>query len=106
MQKSAQLRAIYAELRSAGVEAPASDLLKIANFILLTFSSVDSLDPEELNFEGRPFFGLPLDKAMDDGGWRILEFEARRLGIGLEELPPEANALFIQRLRKAMGPEW
>ena len=107
VQKSARIRAIFAELRAAGVEAPARDLLRIANYILQTFGGEI---PEDASLrdpspDTRQFFTLPVDEAMKDGGWQILEFEARRQQT-LEEMTPEARTTFINRIRKALGSEW
>lgn len=106
MQKSVRLRAIFAELRLAGVEASARDMLRIANYILQTFGA----DGEEIELSDEPidtrrFLALPLDEAMEDGGWKILEFEARRK-IEDDDLTPETQTFFVHRMRKILGPSW
>jgi hypothetical protein len=106
VQKSLRLRAIFAELREAGVEASARDLLRIANYILQTFAANgEEIDLSDTPMDPRAFFALPLDKAMEDGGWRVLEFEARRHA-EVQEMSPEARTLFVHCIRKALGPEW
>lgn len=107
MQKSARIRAIFAELRAAGVDAPARDLLRIANYILQSFGGEVPDDPSlrEPPTDTRQFFALPVDEAMKDGGWQVLEFEAKRQ-LTFEDMTPEARTTFINRIRKALGAEW
>lgn len=106
MQKSIRLRAIFAELRAAGVDAPARDLIRIANYILLTFSA-DAVDDdlESRPVDPRSLLALPIDQAMNDGGWRVLEFETRRQ-VEQDEPSPEARSLFLHCIRKVLGAEW
>lgn len=77
MRKPKRIRMIYAELREVlGPSVPASDLLKVANVILRAYNT----DVSDSDGFGRPGFNrsivsLPLDEAIADGGWRVLEFE-------------------------------
>tara|TARA_R110000868_G_scaffold33659_2_gene122019 strand:- start:2466 stop:2813 length:348 start_codon:yes stop_codon:yes gene_type:complete len=106
MQKPALLRAIYAELRSElGSEAAAGDVLRLAHAILLFLT-----DDEDLTGFGQPppsrsFVSMPVDEAMSDGGWRVLEFE-----LGYQASIDNVGARDFNVLRslieKYLGPEW
>jgi len=108
MRRTATLRVIYSELRSIpGIEAPAGDLLRLAQLIL---DSHDPVSDEGLDVYGRPresrtFFSLPIDEAMKDGGWRILDFEAHRNFVidDLDFCDSEALRIGIERI---LGPQW
>lgn len=77
MRKSDQLVAIYEELKHAvGQTVPAGDLIRLANIILKSYS----FEPPENNSltpysESRGLHSLPVDDAMNDGGWRVMFFE-------------------------------
>lgn len=106
MRKVDKLREIYAELRAAGLEAPASDLIKLASIILHAYGSDDyEIDAFGVPREGRSLIRMPLDQAMGDGGWRVLEFEARR-GRCIDDIEVEELAALRQTARKVFGPQW
>jgi hypothetical protein len=83
---SAAIREIFAELRrTLGSSVSAKELLNFA-FIATNFfnqQSSDKVDFDDLSFEsknnhhthGKIFEEWPIDLAMRDGGWRILEYE-------------------------------
>ena len=106
MQKPALLRAIYAELRNGlGPDVPGSDLIKLANVILRAYTH----DEEQLDYgtpaPNRSFASLPVDEAMRDGGWRVLEFESMRAFL-IENLETEALTALRPLIEKFLGPEW
>jgi hypothetical protein len=83
---SAAIREIFAELRrTLGSTVSAKELLNFA-FIATNFfnqQSSDEVDFEDLDFESKKtpqpnskiFEEWPIDLAMRDGGWQILEYE-------------------------------
>jgi len=79
MNRPAKLRAIYKELRNVlGAATPAIELLKLANAILQTYTDTDLETFEDRRGAGGvPIFARAVDHAMSDGGWQILDFEAR-----------------------------
>jgi hypothetical protein len=110
MRKPALVRAIYAELRHMlGEEHAAVDVLKMAD--LLVSSYVDPPD-ELLEYgvaqEGRPFVTLPVDEAMNDGGWRILAFENKRRLLSRELDDPNSREMMqiARALNHYLGCDW
>jgi hypothetical protein len=73
MNRSAKVRAVYAELSDvAGPSIADVDLLTLATN-LVEVSSVDYISPAANDREyGTPFDLWSLDSAFADGGWRIL----------------------------------
>ncbi len=106
MRKPDQIRAIFAELRATlGPEVPAADLLKIAVIILRSYYS----EEDELAGFGRPgqarsFISMPVDEALVDGGWRVLEFErdAETACFDRDEPDSELHSL----VARFLGPGW
>jgi hypothetical protein len=107
MQKPALLRAIYSELRSSlGPEVPGSELIRLAYLVWRAYAA----DLSDVGDDGQPrksrsLLSLPVDEAMNDGGWRILDFETKSLPSSDERDIPE----FIEirpLIEKYLGPEW
>jgi hypothetical protein len=106
MRRSEKLKEIYAELRATGIEAPASDLIRIAHIILRAYSGEDEATDEfGRPREGRSLADLPVDKAMEDGGWRVLEHEERRSN-NIDDLDPERLESFRHQAKKVTGTQW
>lgn len=108
MHNPAKLRAIYAELRrAAGKDAVAADLLRLAHLLLKAYTLGDDIDVDEYGrpVDSRAFFALPIDEAMEDGGWRILNFESRRT-YGIDEISPPEMSIITRALRRYLGSEW
>lgn len=108
MQDPPLLRAIYAELRaSAGSDVAAGDLLRLAHLVLRAYK-VDFIEPAEKT-GGREkkggFHALPVDQAMDDGGWKVLDFETPRLPVS-DDLGQEGVMFLHRQLTKFLGHEW
>lgn len=103
----AKLLAVLEELRrAAGPEVPAGILLRLAAHIV----RAGTVEPDELEGFGRQgpsrlFSALPLDEAMQDGGWRILDFE-RRQQFSLDGLDFEEQKDLEARIERILGPEW
>jgi hypothetical protein len=106
MRRSEKLRQIYRELRLAGVEAPASDLVQIASLILRAYSGdTDEVDDFGVPRDTRSLVHMPVDSAMEDGGWRVLEFELKQ-SRSIDDLDPE-RLHYIRRIaRKVIGSPW
>lgn len=107
MQKSTRIRVIFRELRQiVGNDVPASDLVRLANFILRSQTEAT----QERDEFGRPsdktaFFRLPIDEAMRDGGWRILAYEQEQLDD--IDLYSVKKALLVRAyVSKYLGAEW
>lgn len=107
MGSAAKIRAIYAELRSAiGDAAPAWELLVLAHAILKSFApDFDELGPFGRPREGRVFFALPLDEAMEDGGWRILNFESHR-NFDIEDVDSQDFPALTVEIQQFLGAQW
>ena len=108
MQNPARLKAIYAELRrAAGKDASAADLLRLAHMLLKAYrlGAGDDVDDYGRPIDSRAFFALPVDEAMEDGGWRILNFEDRR-NFGIDEINPRELSIIKRAVRNYLGPEW
>lgn len=106
-RRSALIKAIYAELReAAGPEAEARHLIQLAHIVLRAYLNED----ERSDGFGQPgtsrsFDTLPVDLAMSDGGWRVLEFEnSRRVTVD------EIEVGELERLRpiveQILGRSW
>lgn len=107
MRKPALVRALYVELRQMlGPEVADGDVLKLAHHFLQAYGDA----PYQLNefgvaHEGRPFSSLPVDEAMNDGGWRIL-FHERRSSSWTDRRDPVELATLTPILDRLLGPAW
>jgi hypothetical protein len=107
MQRPVLFRAIYAELRSTlGREVPAADLLKLAFEVMRAYAIDQDGLPEDgrIGFS-RLFASLPVDEAMRDGGWRVLDFEERRV-YSRDDCDVGALTALRPLIEKYLGPEW
>lgn len=105
MQKPALLRAIYTELRATlGEQVASGELLKVAHAILRAYQLGDSKNENERLSAGRSLFTLPVDEAMRDGGWRVLEFEKSLAP--LEDRGNDITTKLRPIIEKYLGPEW
>jgi hypothetical protein len=107
MGSAAKIRAIYAELRSAiGDIAPAGELLRLAYAIAKSFApNLDELGLFGRPREGSAFFALPVDEAMDDGGWKVLNFETHR-NFDIEDIDPQDVPPLQVEIQRSLGPQW
>lgn len=106
MRRPKLIKAIYAELRRALPDLPAGDVLKLANRLLRAYTS----DPDLMKLFGREVETrsvdrLPLDVALKDGGWRVMEYELHRAA-EFEDLEPHMLAAIRPIIEKYLGPEW
>jgi len=97
MNRPGLVRKIYAELRSANdADVGSAELLRAASEIADAYRiTTEKRDPGLTYYTGGvPFDQWPLDRAMSDGGWRILRYEMELGEIEFEEPPTgEAAAL-------------
>jgi hypothetical protein len=78
MNRPQLVRSIYTELRQgAGDVANAAELLQAASVIAETLVVDERVGDRGMCFRtgGVPFDQWALDRAMSDGGWRILRYE-------------------------------
>jgi len=106
MQKPALIRAIYSEIRRGLPELPAGEALDMAHRLFRAYV----LDPDQMKgfgqeVDGRSIGRLPVDEAMRDGGWRILDYELHRAS-ELEDLDGDKLAALRPIIEKFLGPEW
>ena len=75
-----KVRRVYTELRRAQIEdISARDLLRVATK-LVELSEGRGERPMARQGTPRPTFEeLPLDQAFNDGGWRVMAYESRRM---------------------------
>ena len=77
--RPAKIRRVYAELRKTRRDIPAHALLRVSAWLVDFFEGRGG-QPVARQGTPRPTFEeLPLDKAFDDGGWRVMERESRRM---------------------------
>ena len=76
--RSIKIRQVFVELRRAlGSDIPAGEQLRLAAALVDATFPIESRD-EHRSVGPRPAFDhLPLDKAFEDGGWRIMDRESR-----------------------------
>ena len=76
MNKSAQVRAVYLELRNVyGNELSQAEVLQYAHSLVEIFSTEYDATHFELRTGGTPFENWSLDAAFADGGLRIFWYE-------------------------------
>lgn len=108
MLKRDLVKAIYAELRagSAGTEASAIDLLKLAQHIVRAYTDpVSILEPEAPEKEWHGFLHSAVDVAMRDGGWKVLAFEQKSIS-SYGDSSIDDITLLRSKVEKFFGPEW
>jgi hypothetical protein len=81
MRKSQVVKSIFWELRAAGVEGSARDILRLAHFLVRShLGEISKPDDYGRVVESRSLPLLPVDIVMAGGGWRLVDFENSRLG--------------------------
>jgi hypothetical protein len=108
VNRSEQTKAIFAELkRTFGSSQPAGALLRLAATIVATYRTRDT-DVEALLHGStlRSFFAREVDKAMEDGGWRIMDFECA-IGMSLCDELPDNYLVIENKIQQLIGrTEW
>jgi hypothetical protein len=105
MQRSKVVRSLFWELRAAGVEGSAKEVLRLAHFLLKShLGEVGRADDFGKVVDSRSLPLLPVDVVMADGGWRVLEFENSRTShIDIEAVEEAVKA---SKLKRLMGSIW
>lgn len=79
MKRSHTVRAIFWELRAAGAEGSAKDVLRLAYFLLRSHQGeIARADDFGRVVDSRALPMLPVDVVMGNAGWRVVEFENSR----------------------------
>lgn len=106
MQTPALVRAIYAEIRNGLPDLPAGEALELAHRLYRAYASnPDELRPFGQEIASRSLAVLPLDEAISDGGWRVMEYEYHRAA-EFDDLDTEALSAIRPIIEKYLGPEW
>jgi hypothetical protein len=106
MQRPALVRAIYAEIRRGLPDLPAGEALDLAHRLFRAYvTDPDQMKPFGQEVDGRSLARMPLDLAMSDGGWRVMEYERHRAA-RFEDLDSEALEAMRPIIEKYLGPEW
>lgn len=107
MNRSQQTKAVFFELRrTLGTDFSAGALLRIAARLVAAYRA----NAWERAYGGYttkdPFFSRPVDLAMEDGGWRIMDFETVQ-GMSLCDDLPDNHIRVEKRIKDFVGtPEW
>lgn len=103
MSRPSQIRRVVAELRRAlGPEVPVWQLLQLAAAIVEAHRNPEAFDYASPT-ERPPFFAMDVDTALDDGGWRVLDFECRG-GMSIGKETGDTSDRVALRLRHFFGP--
>lgn len=108
MTRAQQVRAVFHVLKETlGDQYSAGDLLRSAAALVEACRTLDEEEALDRRVGPREaFFASEVDKAMADGGWRVLDFE-RRAGMHLLDELPERGIVVQKRLDRLVGrPEW
>ena len=107
MHKSTRIKVIYIELRRIlGNAVSSRELIKLAHAIFKSHNGHgDSVEEYGKAKERSAFFYLPVDVAMEDGGWRILANELKLLRDIDNCETPELLRL-RQYVNVYLGAEW
>lgn len=105
MQRSKVVKALFWELRAAGVEGSAKEVLRLAYFLLQShLGEIGKAEDFGRVVDSRALPLLPVDIVMADGGWRVLEFEnSRTTHIDLEAVD---EVVKTSRIKRLMGSIW
>jgi hypothetical protein len=105
MRKSQVVKSIFWELRAAGVEGSARDVLRLAHFLVRShLGEIAKSDDFGRVVESRALPMLPVDIVMADGGWRLVDFENSRIGYMDVDAPEYFTAKL--KIERFVGPLW
>jgi len=105
MRRSQTVKALFWELRAAGIEGSARDVLRLAHFLLRSHQGeIGSFSDFGRIVDSRTLPMLPVDVVLANGGWRVVEFENSRLSAH----DPDATERFAinKRIEKLIGKLW
>lgn len=91
------IKSLFWELRAAGIDGSAKDVLRLAHFLLQSHhGEIRSSDEFGRIVDPRTLPLLAVDIAMKDGGWQVLAFE----NIRSTHVEREAYDYFLHRSRR------
>ena len=105
MHRAQLIKAIFWELRSAGIPGTARDLIRMADFFVRSHAG-EIAKPADYGrvIDSRALPLLPVDVVMNESPWKVLEFElSRNHHFDLDA--PELSAARA-RINMLLGPEW
>jgi hypothetical protein len=108
LNRPQKLREVFAELKETfGKQLPAGELIRLATALIEAYQTIDIEQYGDFGYATRdPFFIWDVDKAMRDGGWRILSFE-RKAGMELSDELPDNYWAVQTRIQRFIGQtEW
>lgn len=80
MRRSETVRALFWELRAAGVDGSARDILRLADLLLRSHKGeIGGLGDFGRVVDSRAFPFLPVDVVINRAGWRVVDFENSRV---------------------------
>jgi hypothetical protein len=100
LNRSQQLREVFAELKQFyGDKVSAGELLRLAAALIEAYQNIDVERYGDFGYPKRdPFFASDVDKAMRDGGWRVLNFESKA-GMPLSDDLPDNYWALLARIQ-------
>jgi hypothetical protein len=105
MQRSKVVKSLFWELRAAGVEGSAKEVLRLAHFLLQShLGEIGRADDFGRVVDSRALPLLPVDVVMADGGWRLLDFENSRLSHHDAEVVDDV--VRTSRIKRLIGSLW
>ena len=105
MRKSQVVKSIFWELRAAGVEGSARDILRLAHFLVRShLGEIAKTEDYGRVVESRSLPLLPVDIVMAGGGWRLVDFENSRLGF--RDFDAAESFMARSRIERLTGPLW
>lgn len=107
MRKPELIRAIFAELRrTLTPDVSDGDALRLAHFIVRSYTEEhDYLADFGRERASRSLLYTPVDEAMNDGGWRVMEYEGGRESVK-DDRDPDTHRILCNLIERYLGPEW
>jgi hypothetical protein len=104
MYRSSKLREVYLELNALlGDQFTPYEILQLAGLVLRTHRDADKVDRSFLERQFRPgHFTYEVDRAMTDGGWKVVFIE-NRAGMSLTDERPDNYLEVEAKIRRFVG---
>jgi len=104
VNRSQRLRTVYVELKEVfGDQLSAGELLRLASAFIHAYQNADVERFGEFGYSTREPFGFyDVDRAMGDGGWRVLHYE-RKMGMELTDELPDNFWVIQGRVKRLVG---
>jgi len=105
MRKSQVVKSIFWELRAAGIEGSARDVLRLAHFLVRShLGEIAKSDDFGRVVESRSLPLLPVDIVLADGGWCLIDFENSRVSYIDADAPERFSVR--SKIERLVGPLW